>query len=297
MKYICLFLLLISTYTVKAVDSTKVILHFPFNEYKLTPQALSALNNVLSQFHTQQDSVLNIKIEGHTDQIGSLIYNQNLSSLRVNEVYKSLTSVLSSLVTKQIAFGKLKLITTDTTAIERQKNRRVEITFYFIVKTQPKPITVTTLIDTVKEQVISKPVYIPPKKIKEILSDTTIHIGDTVELPYLLFIAGLHDFLPVSYPHLDELFFAMRDNPNLEIEIQGHICCAEGIGDAIDFSTGKTNLSIARAKAVYDFLVISGIDKNRITYKGFGHQFPLTKERNEMEKARNRRVEIKILKK
>lgn len=297
MKYICLFLLLVSTYTVKAVDSTNVILHFAFNEYKLTPQATSELNNVLLKFHTQQDSLLSIKIEGHTDQIGGLVYNKNLSLLRVNEVYKSMGDVYSRLVIKQTAFGKSKLITTDTTAIERQKNRRVEITFYFITKPQTKPTIAATVIDTVKEPIISKPVYTPPKKIKEILNDTTIHIGDTVELPYLLFIAGLHDFLPLSYPHLDELFFAMQDNPNLEIEIQGHICCAEGIGDAIDFGTGKTNLSVARAKAVYDFLVISGIDKNRITYKGFGHQFPLTKERTEAEKARNRRVEIKIIKK
>lgn len=295
MKYVYIFILLFISYTSKAIDSTKLVLHFPFNDYKPSSQSIAELNELLTNFHTSQDSLVAITIEGHTDQIGSVIYNQNLARLRVNATYQLITDAFSKLVTKQIAYGKSKLITTDTGAIERQKNRRVEIIFYSIKK---EPIKANIqIIDTTKEPIITKPVYTSPKKIKEILNDTAIHIGDTVELPYILFIAGLHDFLPLSYPHLDELFFAMRDNSNLEIEIQGHICCAEGIGDAIDFSTGKTNLSIARARAVYDFLVISGIDKNRITYKGFGHQFPLTKERNEVEKARNRRVEIKILKK
>lgn len=295
MKYVYIFILLFISYTSKAIDSTKLVLHFPFNDYKPSFQSIAELNELLTNFHTSQDSLVAITIEGHTDQIGSVIYNQNLARLRVNATYQLITDAFSKLVTKQIAYGKSKLITTDTGAIERQKNRRVEIIFYSIKK---EPIKASIqIIDTTKEPIITKTAYTSPKKIKEILNDTAIHIGDTVELSYILFIAGLHDFLPLSYPHLDELFFAMRDNPNLEIEIQGHICCAEGIGDAIDFSTGKTNLSIARARAVYDFLVISGIDKNRITYKGFGHQFPLTKERNEVEKARNRRVEIKILKK
>ncbi|MCX6209023.1 MAG: OmpA family protein [Bacteroidetes bacterium] len=267
MKYICIFLLLLTSYTSKAIDSTKLVLHFPFNDHKLTPQSFLELKEVLQNFQTSQDSLLNISIEGHTDQIGSVAYNQNLSVQRANETYKYITDLFGKLVTKRIAFGKSKLITTDTTANE------------------------------IKEPLIEKPVYAPPRKIKDILNDTAIQVGDTVELPYILFVGGLHDFLPISYPHLDELFFSMKDNPNLEIEIQGHICCAAGTDDGIDFSTGRNNLSVARARAVYDFLTISGIDAKRVTYKGFGHQFPLTKERNEQEKTRNRRVEIKILKK
>lgn len=297
MKYICIFLLLLTSYTSKAIDSTKLVLHFPFNDHKLTPQSFLELKEVLQNFQTSQDSLLNISIEGHTDQIGSVAYNQNLSVQRANETYKYITDLFGKLVTKRIAFGKSKLITTDTTANERQKNRRVEVIFYFKQKQHNDPITITPIIDTVKEPLIEKPVYAPPRKIKDILNDTAIQVGDTVELPYILFVGGLHDFLPISYPHLDELFFSMKDNPNLEIEIQGHICCAAGTDDGIDFSTGRNNLSVARARAVYDFLTISGIDAKRVTYKGFGHQFPLTKERNEQEKTRNRRVEIKILKK
>lgn len=297
MKYVFIFLLLLTSYTSKAIDSTKLVLHFAFNEYKLSSQSILELNEALLNFHTSEDSLLNISIEGHTDQIGSIHYNQNLSLLRVSETYKFFTDVFSKLIKKRMAYGKSKLITKDTTADERQKNRRVEVTFYFIQKQQKKSLSIIQDTDTIKEPIVSKPVYTPPRKIKDILNDTSIQIGDTVELPYILFVGGLHDFLPISYPHLDELFFAMRDNPNLEIEIQGHICCAAGIDDGIDFSTGRNNLSVARARAVYDFLTISGIDAKRVSYKGFGHQFPLTKERNEQEKTRNRRVEIKIIKK
>jgi flagellar motor protein MotB len=57
-------------------------------------------------------------------------------------------------------------------------------------------------------------------------------------------------------------------------------------------------LSINRAKAVYDFLIRSGIDKSRMTYKGFGSankRFP--DEKNAEEENLNRRVEIMIVEK
>jgi outer membrane protein OmpA-like peptidoglycan-associated protein len=95
---------------------------------------------------------------------------------------------------------------------------------------------------------------------------------------------------------LDELVTTLQHYPKLEVEIQGHVCCTDDV-DGIDNSTGKRNLSEARAKAVYNYLIEHGIDKNRMQHKGFGHQFPITLERTEAERTRNRRVELKILKK
>ena len=46
--------------------------------------------------------------------------------------------------------------------------------------------------------------------------------------------------------------------------IQGHVCCTEGTLDAVDRKTNKRNLSIARAKYVYDYLLKKGIKKSRI---------------------------------
>ena len=90
----------------------------------------------------------------------------------------------------------------------------------------------------------------------------------------------------------------MQDNPKLEIEIQGHICCIPS-GDGPDFDEpGSMKLSVNRAKAIYGYLVHNGIDKSRLSYKGLGADYKLIwEERTEHDRETNRRVEIKILKK
>ena len=72
--------------------------------------------------------------------------------------------------------------------------------------------------------------------------------------------------------------------------IQGHVCCTEGESDAVDRKTNKKNLSIARAKFVYDFLLEKGVSKERMSYEGLAHKFPLGGSED-----KDRRVEILIL--
>jgi outer membrane protein OmpA-like peptidoglycan-associated protein len=89
-------------------------------------------------------------------------------------------------------------------------------------------------------------------------------------------------------PVLNELLAIMKENPTLEIEIQGHICCE------FEPDGQQEKLSVQRSKIVYLYLVKNGIESKRLSYHGFGHQFPITLERNEEERIQNRRVEIKI---
>ena len=81
----------------------------------------------------------------------------------------------------------------------------------------------------------------------------------------------------------------MEENPKLKIEIQGHICCVAG-EDVKDVST-------ARARAVYNYLLRSKIDRKRMTYKGYGSSRPLhpIPEKTVQEEDENRRVEILIV--
>ena len=88
----------------------------------------------------------------------------------------------------------------------------------------------------------------------------------------------------------------MLNNPALEIEIQGHICCQPGPGDGYDLETGTYDLSLQRAKTVFNYLAAHGVAPARMRYTGLGHQFPLNTEQNEAEQQQNRRVEVKILK-
>ena len=79
-------------------------------------------------------------------------------------------------------------------------------------------------------------------------------------------------------------------NPKLKLEIQGHICCN---------SSAKESLSTQRAKAVKEFLKSQGIESSRVTYQGFGSSKPIytIPEKNELQRAANRRVEVLILEK
>lgn len=117
---------------------------------------------------------------------------------------------------------------------------------------------------------------------------TTARQGDRLVLRNVGFIGGTDKVLDNSMPALRDLLQIMKERPTLKIEIQGHICCYHGDMD---------NLSVRRAKAVYLYLVESGIDKKRLTYKGFGGSKPIhmMPELSEEERQANRRVEIQIV--
>jgi outer membrane protein OmpA-like peptidoglycan-associated protein len=71
---------------------------------------------------------LNIEVDGHTDNVGSDEYNQNLSDQRAESVraYLVAQGVLTGSVTAK-GFGKTQPVGTNDTAAGRQINRRVEL--------------------------------------------------------------------------------------------------------------------------------------------------------------------------
>lgn len=83
----------------------------------------------------------------------------------------------------------------------------------------------------------------------------------------------------------------LKDNPGLEIEIQGHT-------SAIGSDEHNMKLSIQRANMVRDYLVKEGIAQNRLTAKGYGEtmlEVPEKKPKKESPAARtNRRVHFEI---
>jgi outer membrane protein OmpA-like peptidoglycan-associated protein len=57
----------------------------------------------------------------------------------------------------------------------------------------------------------------------------------------------------------------------------------------------NAKLSTDRAKAVVDYLIRKGIDTGRLTYHGFGSDQPIADNATAAGRAKNRRVEFKIL--
>jgi OOP family OmpA-OmpF porin len=91
---------------------------------------------------------------------------------------------------------------------------------------------------------------------------------------------------PESYPVLDGIYEALRDNPGLNVEIQGHTC-------AIGTDAYNLGLSQRRAITVFEYLKDKGIDASRMTTQGFGESQPIDTNETREGRANNRRVEFK----
>lgn len=294
--YTSILMFVLGINNASATDSTTIEILFSFNKHTITTELEESINKQLINLDTTNNIITNIAVYGHTDQIGSHQYNDTLSIKRANAtaIYLQQIGVVNKPIVIIAGLGKHQLKTPLMTPKDRATNRRVVITIFY--KKKPLPVE-QPKIETPK---LNEGKALEPKPKTQTLADkikdTLLKVGDKIELPFILFYGGEHIFLQFSYPYLDELVSLMQNNPTLEIEIQGHICCTNE-ADGYDFGTGKKNLSVARAKAVYDFLKANNINKKRMSYIGFGHQFPITQERTEAEKTRNRRVEIKILQK
>ncbi len=72
---------------------------------------------------------------------------------------------------------------------------------------------------------------------------------------------------------------------NSNLEIQGHT-------DASGSAKANMKISTRRAKSVYDWFVANGIDKARISYKGYGESQPKYSNKTREGRAKNRRIEL-----
>jgi outer membrane protein OmpA-like peptidoglycan-associated protein len=111
--------------------------------------------------------------------------------------------------------------------------------------------------------------------------------GEKLRIENLNFLINTFIIVPESRAKLYELLLVMQNNPNLKINIQGHLCC---------MPNDRTDLSTKRAKAVHGFLTHNEVDKSRISYQGMGVSQPIftIPEKTEQERAANRRVEIEV---
>ena len=78
---------------------------------------------------------------------------------------------------------------------------------------------------------------------------------------------------------------ALNENESIKISLAGH---------ADERGTREYNLALGqrRAETVSSYLILNGIEKNRITVKSFGEERPAVLGNDESSYAKNRRVEI-----
>lgn len=95
-------------------------------------------------------------------------------------------------------------------------------------------------------------------------------------------------FLATSKSALEKLYQFLSTHSEYKAHFTGH---TSNEGN----SSYNLNLSKERAKAIYDYLIIKGISKDRLSYEGKGSNEPLFPNTSEENKSKNRRVEIKLI--
>jgi outer membrane protein OmpA-like peptidoglycan-associated protein len=99
---------------------------FDTGKYSLKPGAREKLAKVSGIILAHPG--LNLQIEGHTDSVGGDDYNQHLSEQRAYSVRDYLVAQgISGETISALGLGKTAPVTTNSTAVGRQQNRRVEL--------------------------------------------------------------------------------------------------------------------------------------------------------------------------
>lgn len=113
--------------------------------------------------------------------------------------------------------------------------------------------------------------------------------GGTVRLENIYFETGKATLLPESEKSLNEAGEALEKFVDLKVEVQGHT-------DTRGAAAYNMKLSQSRAESVRQFLLDHyKIKPENLIAKGYGETQPETKERNDEERLRNRRVVLKVL--
>lgn len=284
MRLVYLFILVISVSRVFGQEKLSIEVYFERDRSELTSQGRTELEAWLNQL---PDSLKKITITGHTDFLGSVEHNLILSENRAE-------TVMNFIEQSQATRYKMSLVSylgeeqskDNGSELGVPKDRKVEIEA--ILYNKPKPAIEK------KEEIVE-----PVEKPKQVSLATELlekaEVGQSIVFGNLNFFPGRHFLVPTALPELEQLIESLKQNPNIEIEIIGHICCKLDSLDGLDVNTRTYTLSANRAQYIHDQLVLAGIDESRLSHRGMAGSRPLVvPELTDRDRARNRRVEIRV---
>jgi outer membrane protein OmpA-like peptidoglycan-associated protein len=256
------FIFFVFISSILSAQTESVRLYFKSDCSSLSGVEQRKLTDFTGKLNT--DSILEVHIVAYCDDLGTVEYNDVLSQKRAESLidYLGDLGVKDDLIQSLSGRGELPIDSQSIESIDNQRalNRRTEVVFGL-----QRGFTVFNY----------------------------LNVGDVVKLKDLYFKTSRHALMSKSIIVLDELHRYLINYPTTHILIIGYVA-KKGVTapfyDAIDEDTGLSNLSEARAKAIFDYLVDRDIDSERLSYEGRMGGF----SRNG---TKSRKVEIEVMKK
>ncbi len=210
------------------------------------------------------------------------IQEENKSTYAKGTVYNALTKARLS--------AKIELIDIKTNQVKQQVTSDPVTGEYILVLTEGSEYALK----------ISKEGYLfsssffdykSPKDFNPLALDiylTPIKSGASVVLNNIFFENNSYELEDKSATELESIDLFLTLNSTVSIELGGHT-------DDVGSDAANIELSQKRAKAVYDHLLTVGIAPSRLKFKGYGESKPVVANTNDENRAKNRRIEFKIL--
>jgi outer membrane protein OmpA-like peptidoglycan-associated protein len=245
---------------------------FEFDKFNLKEEQAEGVVAFVQKIDTAR--IESIQIYGYCDDRGKDEYNFVLSTNRATTVKNKLIErgIKSKIIITLEGKGRIMLDEDLQTDIPeaRSKNRRVDVVVNY------KSILIENLkipgvYSTVKKDAVP---------------------GDRIYLEKVLFERGSSQLTAQAKKELDKIAILLLKYKTIHFEVQGHVCCTPTYHrEAVDRETKKRELSVNRAKRVFNYLFKKGISNSRMTYRGYGNTQSL-----KQGGALDRRVELLILK-
>jgi len=288
-------------------DATLSDVVFKPGSHWLTPKArgqLDKLSETLLAFPEAR-----IQVRAHTDNKGPADLNMDLSERRAEAVVQYLQSMgIAELQLEAQGMGESQPMDSNDTSDGRKRNRRVEIaTLSNIGSDMWDAINERAEAKKEKEQAavaakqLAKPAATSSIPVEPIfpkvpavqlpaIPEPGYAAGFTMTgvVPDVSFVSDSAALTPDSSQALVKLSNQLKAVPNVKIAVMAHT------DDQGEEDANKT-LSISRALAVVDFLVAQGISKPRLLPEGYGESLPLVQNVTDADRARNRRIEVRVL--
>jgi len=152
----------------------------------------------------------------------------------------------------------------------------------FMVKNEPPQIQEEI---TIEETTVTEEIAVIP----EIVNVEGVEVNDNkLNIENIYFETAKSEITENAEAELNKIYKFMIINKEVNIFISGH---TDNIGD----ETELLNLSEKRVEAVKKYLVDKGIDKSRISGKGYGATKPISTKDTDIDHAKNRRIEFEII--